>query len=202
VAEPDAYYRQMDTGALKDYCAIGREDRESSYFLRMYLSCYRAADYLARRPDWDGRTLVVTGGSQGGQQTLVTAAIHPRVSAALANIPAGCDSAAADAGRLAGFPWAQQATADPAVAARVREAARYFDVANFAPRVTCPVLVGMGGIDTVCPAPGIYAALNRMTCPQEIVLMPAMGHMGVHEAYGARAEAWMRALLAGRDPRE
>jgi cephalosporin-C deacetylase len=63
---------------LKDYVSIGNDDRDKSYFLRMYLSCYRAADYLAHRPDWDGRTLVVTGTSQGGMQAIVTAGLHPK----------------------------------------------------------------------------------------------------------------------------
>ena len=41
----------------------------------MYLSCYQAAQYLTERPDWDGKTLVVSGGSQGGQQSLMLAGI-------------------------------------------------------------------------------------------------------------------------------
>jgi cephalosporin-C deacetylase len=50
-------------------------DRETSYFLRMFLSCYRAADYLSKRPDWNGKVFLVSGGSQGGLQTFVTAAL-------------------------------------------------------------------------------------------------------------------------------
>ena len=39
----------------------------------------RAVEYLSERPDWDGRTIVVTGGSQGGLQALVAAGLdgHP-----------------------------------------------------------------------------------------------------------------------------
>jgi len=65
--------------------SIGDEDREKSYFLRMYLGCYRAVEYLASRPDWDGKTLVVMGTSQGGQQSIVTAGLNPRITAMMAN---------------------------------------------------------------------------------------------------------------------
>jgi len=194
IAEPKAFYKELEQGSLKDYPCIGREDREACYFLRMYLSCYRAAEYLCSRDDWDGKTLVVNGGSQGGQQTLITAALHPKVTAALANIPAGCDSDAPDDGRLPSFPWMSMKTDDPDAAARIKQTGRYFDVANFAPRIKCPVLVGMGGIDQVCPPSGIYAALNRMTCPKEIVYMPTVGHPGPHDAYFSRFKEWMDCL--------
>ena len=125
----------------------------------MYLSCYRAAEYLTTRPDWDGKTLVVQGGSQGGMQALVTAALHPKVTAALASVPAGCDMRGPDAGRLPGWPmwyW-NVGDKDPA---KVRRAREYFDVVNFAPRIKCPVLVGIGLIDEVCPPEGILAAVE------------------------------------------
>ena len=38
--------------------SINNTDRDHNYFLQMYLGDYRAIDYLATRPEWDGRTLV------------------------------------------------------------------------------------------------------------------------------------------------
>ena len=71
----------------------------------MYLSCYRAVEYLKTRPDWNGKTLVVMGDSQGGQQTLMIAGLHPKnITAALALVPAGGDMLAPDAGRAPGWP--------------------------------------------------------------------------------------------------
>ena len=58
--------------------------------------CYRAAQSLKERADWDGRTLVVTGGSQ----LIVTAGRHPKIMAVLACVPAGCDINGPVAGRL------------------------------------------------------------------------------------------------------
>ena len=186
---------------LKEYWAIGNDDRDTSYFLRMYLSCYQAAEYLTSRPDWNGKTLVVTGASQGGQQTLVTAAIHPRVTAAMALVPAGCDMLGPEVGRAPGWPqWYDRAQGKDA--AKVRDASRYYDVVNFAPRIKCPVLVGFGLVDEVCPPEGVMAAVNQITAPKEVVLLPLGEHLeidGSHQAYYKRMnDAWLPALREGK----
>jgi cephalosporin-C deacetylase-like acetyl esterase len=201
IDQPESFYQEQSSGPLRDYPAIGNDDRETSYFLRMYLSCYRAAEYLTTHPNWDGRTLVVMGGSQGGQQALVTAAIHPKVTAAMANVPAGCDMLGPAIGRQGGWPmwyWKVKEK-DPA---NVREASRYFDVVNFAPRITAPVLVGVGLVDETCPPAGILAATNLVRGPKEIILLPRGGHnndKGSHEPYDKRLwGAWLPALRAGK----
>jgi cephalosporin-C deacetylase-like acetyl esterase len=201
IDEPRKFYEQQFAGPLKDYWAIGNDDRETSYFLRMYLSCFQAAEYLTSRPDWDGETLIVAGGSQGGQQTLVTAAIHPRVTAALAIVPAGCDMLGPKVGRAPGWPqWFDRTQGKDE--AKVREASRYYDVVNFAPRIKCPVLVGFGLVDEVCPAEGVMAAVNQITAPKEVVILPAAEHQeigGSHQAYYKRMYgAWLSALRAGK----
>jgi cephalosporin-C deacetylase len=195
--KPEDFYRQASQTTLKDYVALGNDDREQSYFLRMYLSCYRAADYLAQRPDWDGRTLVVTGTSQGGLQAIMTAAIHPKVTALLANVPAGCDRTGPWVGRAAGWPgWYAWATNSQKITAT----SRYYDVMNFAPRVTCPALVAVGLIDTTCPPAGVFATCNQFQGPKEVIVMVTSGHQDVEGSqarYYARAEAWNKALLKG-----
>ena len=89
IDQPASFYKEQFDGPLKNYWAIGNDDRDTSYFLRMYLSCYRAVDYLASRPDWDGKTLVVMGDSQGGQQTLMIAGLHPKAITGSAGPGAG-----------------------------------------------------------------------------------------------------------------
>lgn len=196
--QPEEFYKQAAQTTLKDYVAIGNGDREKSYFLRMYPSCYRAADYLAQRPDWDGHTLVVTGSSQGGLQAIVTAALYPRVSALMANVPAGCDRTGPWVGRAAGWPgWYGESEQGKAIA----ETSRYFDVVNFASRVRCPALVTLGLIDTTCPPAGVLAACNQFQGSKEVVLMVHSGHQevkGSQALYYARSGAWTKALLQGQ----
>ena len=194
IDQPAEFYKQHADTDLKNYTAIGNDDREKSYFLRMFLSCARGVDYLAGRPDWDGRTLLVTGASQGGLQSIVAAALNPKVTAINIDVPAGCDHTAALADRAAGWPnWLGMTQGkDPA---KVREAAGYYDAVNFASRVTCPALVGLGFVDLTSRPAGVYAAINRMKGPVEVVPMPAAAHQGSHAAYDARKTAWQESLL-------
>ncbi len=92
------------TGVAANYSSIGNTDRETSYFLTMYLRDARAIDYIRSRPDWDGKTIVIMGTSMGGQQSLVTAALRPGVTAVIVNEPSGADSNGNLHGRKAGYP--------------------------------------------------------------------------------------------------
>ena len=199
--QPPAFYEAQNNGPLKNYPAIGNDNPETSYFLRMYLSCYRAAQYLTEHPDWDGKTLVVMGGSQGGLQTLMTAGFHPKVTAALASVPAGCDMLGPEVGRSPGWPqWYWQTGGKDEK--KVRAASRYFDVANFTPKIKCPVLIGCGLIDETCPPEGILAAANQIRSPKEVVLLPIAGHQnenGSQAAYEKRCwQDWLPALRDGK----
>ncbi len=195
VDEPKEFYAQQAEGPLKNYAMIGGDDRDSSYFLRMYLSCYRAADYLAKRPDWNRKTLLVEGGSQGGLQTVVTAGLHPAVTVITANVPAGCDMDGAALHREPGWPhWVWGGPN----AQKLVTASAYYDVVNFARRVKCPALIGMGLVDTTCPPAGVFAMINQLSVPKRLVIMPLAGHMGDHGPYYPVMGAWWNAAKNGQ----
>lgn len=204
IDQPEAFYKEQSNGPLKNYWAIGNDSRETSYYLRMYLSCVRGIDYLKSRPDWDGKTIIVMGGSQGGMQSLVTAGLCEDITAALADVPAGCDMLGPTVGRKGGWPqwydwtkgidWHQPEQAD-----KVHEASRYFDVVNFASRIRCPVLVGTGLVDDVCPSAGVIAAVNQIQAPKELIIIPNATHQAGHGPYDKRQwGAWLPALLKGQ----
>lgn len=199
--EPE-FYQEQSQGDLHNYWAIGNDDRENSYFLRMYLSCYRAANYLTERPEWNGKTLVVMGDSQGGQQALMTAGFFPGITACLALVPAGFDMLGPEVGRKGGWPqWYDQTEGKNPD--KVHETSRYFDVANFVPKIKCPLLVGVGLLDETCPPEGILAGLNQLTVPKEILILPKSGHQdrqGSQDPFKMRREkVWLPALRAGKN---
>ena len=203
IDKPAAFYREQENGPLKEYWSIGNDGRETSYFLRMYLSCYRAAEYLSQRRDWNGKTFVVMGISQGGQQTLVTAGLHPqKITAAVAMVPAGCDMLGPDAGRKGGWPQWYSNTAGGKDTNKVHQASRYFDAVNFTPRIKCPVLVGLGLIDEACPPAGVLAAVNQIASPKEVVILPKSAHVPTGDSQAAfnhrRDDVWLPALLQGK----
>jgi cephalosporin-C deacetylase-like acetyl esterase len=183
IDQPQSFYDEQSKKELGDYPGIGNDDRETSYFLRMFLSCRRAVDYLTQRPDWGKKSLVVYGGSQGGYQAIVTAGLHPAVTALIANVPAGCDHTGKQAGRAPGWPnWASR-TWQNKDEQKMLTAARYFDAMNFAPRAKCAALVGVGLVDTVCPAEGVLATCNALAGDKQIVIMPTADHGGDHKLF-------------------
>lgn len=155
----------------RGYQAVGNTDREQSYFLNMYLRDSRALDYLLTRPDWDGKTIVLTGGSMGGQQSLALAGLRPdKITAALVCVPAGADSNGDLHGRKAGYPnW-------PSDNPDVMKTALYFDTVNFAPRIKAPVMAGLGFIDTISPPAGVWTMLNQIPGPVESLPMIESEH--------------------------
>lgn len=186
IDEKPEFYKAKAEKELSDYPGIGNDDRETCYFLPMFLSCRRAVDFLTQRPDWDKKHLLVHGGSQGGYQAIVTAGIHPAVTAFAANVPAGCDHTGKQAGRLPGWPnWASRVW-QKKDEQKMLTTSRYFDAMNFATRVKCPGLIGLGLVDPVCPAEGIFATCNQLQGPKEIVIMPKADHGGDHKAYHAK----------------
>jgi cephalosporin-C deacetylase-like acetyl esterase len=204
IDQPPSFYKEQASGPLKDYWSIGNDNRDTSYYLRMYLSCYQAAEYLTDRKDWNGKTLVVMGDSQGGMQTLMLAGLYrSKITAALALVPAGCDMLGPQVGRAPGWPhWYDNTEGkDPQ---KVHDASRYYDIANFTPRIECPVLAGLGLRDEVCPPAGVLAAVNEITSPKEVVILPRSGHQdehGTQSAYNHRKYyVWLPALREGKSP--
>ena len=153
------------------YQAVGNTDRETSYFLDMYLRDSRVLDYLLTRGDWDGRTIVLMGGSMGGQQSLALAGLRPdKISAVLVCVPAGADSNGNLHGRKAGYPnW-------PSDNPDVMKTALYFDTVNFAPRIKAPVMAGFGFIDTTSPPAGVWTMINQIPSAVETLPMIDSDH--------------------------
>jgi len=196
---PQEVYDSLSTGALNGYWAFNLDDKATYYYHRVYLSCVRANDFLTSRAMWDGKNLLVMGASQGGQLTIVTAALDPRVTGLAATHPAFCDVAADLHGRASGWPHPFQpdgATGKPslhATPAKIATAA-YYDTVNFARRLKVPGYYTWGYNDDVCPPTSTYAAFNVVTAPKELGVTLELAHSYTPEQYDA-ISAWVGKFL-------
>lgn len=173
--KPQEFYDELKRGALRGYQRSGCESRETSYFLRMFCSCYRAARYLCSRSEWDGEHLVVCGSSQGGGQAIVTAGLCPQVTAFTSNVPALCDHSGILKQRRSGWPqWVaiEAGVPDPGQL----QASRYYDCANFAPLTKATALLSSGFIDRTCSPTSVWAVYNQLSGNKEMVNMVQIGH--------------------------
>ena len=163
--QPQEFYVGLRSGALADYRALGREDRQRIYFRGMFLRAARAVDFLASRPEWNGVHLIAEGHSQGGGQAIAAAGLNQKVNALVVSCATHCDHTGPVIGRVAGWPKLveiKNGVPDPAHVA----AARYVDGANFAARVKCPAFWSVSFLDDICPPTGNYAAFNRLRGPK------------------------------------
>jgi len=187
---PDFYKKQAD-GPLKGYPSIGMDDKEKNYYRAVILGCVRCLDYLTSRPDYNGKDLAVTGGSQGGALTLITSGLDPRVTLAAPNIAAMCDHSGKAFGRVSGWPhWLNNVPKDKE--AQVLETSAYYDAVNFARKFKGQSLHGVGFIDTVCAPTTVYAAFNVHPEPKTMIASPLMGHATDPRWQKAREDFWKK----------
>jgi len=177
-----AVYAALGSGALNGYWAYNLDSRERYYYRRVYLGCLRANDYLTSLPEWNGRDLAVTGGSQGGALSIITAGLDPRVKALAASYPALSDMAGYTADRAGGWPHVFRAAGEGSHRTPEKLAtAAYYDVVNFARRVKAAGLYTWGYNDQTCPPTSMYAAYNVIGAPKRLVLALETGHNRVPE---------------------
>lgn len=188
---PQEYYDRLLAGRLAGHMFQGRESREKTYFRQMYLRCYRAAEYVASRPDWNGRTLVVHGHSMGGGQGLACAALSPNVTALAIDAPGMCDYAGVLVGRATGRPRLVVMNGDVPDSVTFTTA-RYVDGLNFASRITAPAIMGVAFQDLSCPSAGVFAAYNALRGPKEVAIDPLSGHMGNKPNWSRLLQAFLR----------
>ena len=175
VTLPETLYEDLGKGALSGYTSIGLNNRQTFYYRRVYLGCSRAVDFLTSLEAFDGKNVAVSGGSQGGALAVVTAALNPKVSVVVSYYPALCDLTGFLHDRAGGWPhyfrdnWAADISG-------ARTTLPYFDVVNFARRLTQPVMFSWGYNDEVCPPTSFYSAYNVVTAPKCVNIVEETGH--------------------------
>ena len=143
----------------------------------MYLRVMRSLDYMKSRPEWDGKTLIVRGGSFGGAQSIIAAAFDPAVTLAVISVPGLCDFNADLAGRKRSIPVT--AYGKTKMTPEVRKALAYHDMVNLATLVNCEVYVCTGFADELCPPSNVVEVFNNMPSAKKVLYCnPRTGHYG------------------------
>jgi cephalosporin-C deacetylase len=166
-------YSDLASGALYSYNSIRMNNRDAFYYKRVYLGCVKAIDFIFTLPEFNGTDIAVTGGSQGGALTIVTAGLDKRIKKMAALYPALCDNTGYLNKRAGGWPhYFKNAEPKPGEV----ETLGYYDVVNFARRVTAPGFYTWGYNDLTCPPTSMYSAYNVITAPKELQIFQETGH--------------------------
>ena len=181
--QPKEYYSDLALGSLKDYERRDFSSVEDYYFHNMYLRDIRAIDYAATLRCWDGKRIIVVGGSQGGGQALAVAGIDTRVTHVLAVNPALTDMGGALQGRRPGWPASVHrkyagTELGPSVLA-------YHDAALLISLFKGDLLIEASNIDAVQDPAAVSAAFNNAGSARSrsITFFPWAGHSGTDSAH-------------------
>ena len=156
--------------ACDAYNAAGLSvSREAYFFHGVLLGIDRAVDWVAARPDADPRRIRYQGTSQGGGFGFYLTGLNRAFSCAALYVPAITDTMGYLKGRQSGWPQPVERNAQEA-RETVEKWAPYFDAANFASRIRCPVRVAVGFSDPTCPPCAVYAAYNEIRVEDKAIV--------------------------------
>ena len=189
--EPE-YYDEF----FRSICSGGRTfgfddkqnaDPENSYFSGYTYRIMRALEWLKTLPEWDGKNLIVSGGSMGGMQSVWAAGLDKDVSVARPSIPWCCDIGGRDTLKRIINSWYIHET--PAL--------RYYDPVNLAKRISknCKVEITRAGLgDYCCPPSGVAILFNNIPGPKKINWVQGSTHGYVppekHQAFSVTGNGW------------
>ena len=185
-------YSNLNEGALSGYWEFGMDDRDKSYYKHVIIGCIRALDYIEQFTPWNGRGCGVTGSSQGGFLSLVTAGLDKRITCYAPVHAALCDHTASLKGVACGWPhyfyWNKGKGMEKNI-----ETSRYYDGVNFARLITDKQRgwFSFGYCDDVVPPTTAWATYNVVSGPKEISPYPMTWHFWYQEQW----DEWEQWLL-------
>lgn len=179
-------------GKGNGYLTNGLDNKDNYYMKRVYLSCLRCIDLLTSLPEWDGKNVIVQGGSQGGALAMITAGLDKRVTACVVNHPALSDMAGYMAGRAGGYPHFFR-TKGMETKEKL-ETMSYYDVVNFARLIKADTFMTWGFNDNTCPPTTSYAVYNTLECSKEALITPINEHWTSEETERGHLE-WIKKHL-------
>ncbi len=176
-------------------------DRHRYIYRGGFCDAVRGIDFLRTRDEIDQSRVAVAGSSQGGALTLVTAALADYIIAATPDVPFLTNYRYCVA-TSSSYPYAEIADllrAHPELEESLWDTVAYFDTVNFAPAITCPVLLAVGLQDDICPAPASLVMAESISGPVELAIYPDAAHeAGTAFAHAGRKMDWLKAQLGAR----
>ena len=158
----------------------GIEDREKWVCSDTFFRVLAELEFIKGHPLWNGRDLMVMGGSLGGIETAFAAAIDPQVTLALVAVPSFCECNAYEAGRFPNGMYRRIPLEDLKAHPEKIETGFYFDTVNFGKRIKCETFVCTGFTDEACCPSNVFAFYNAIpaTTKKTMTTNPRTGHYG------------------------
>ncbi len=164
----------------------GMESKERYFYRGLFLDCIRALDYLESRTDVDTDRIAIWGGSQGGGLSFAISALDPRIALCIADIPYMCDYTR----YFAITHWDEVddwfAEHPTHTWQLMYHTLSYFDTKYMAHHIKCPVIMGIGLQDDVCPPSTSFMTYNLIDSKKEYSVYKTEKHSQPSSHYESR----------------
>ena len=178
-----------------NWMTYGLDSKEEYYYRGAYMDAVRALDFVCSRPEIDAEKIAVRGGSQGGALSFAAAALDKRVKVAAPSIPGFSDYR--NWFRIVHWPgiefgnhiqrkmedWNMTSEDAQQYVEALYDLLSYFDIKNLAQWIECPLIMGVGMQDEVCPPHIKFAAYNQVKSEKRWTACPDCGHSTNNEYY-------------------
>ena len=155
----------------------GIESKDTYYYRGAICDAVRAIDFVCSREKTDPARVFAQGESQGGALTFAAAALDDRFRAVAPSAPFLCDFP--DYMRLAQWPSNEinEAAQEKGMSQEdLLKVLSYFDMKNLADRIICPLIMGVGLQDDVCPVHTNFAGFNMVPSEKSWICYPKSKH--------------------------
>jgi cephalosporin-C deacetylase len=175
------------------------------------MDCIRAIDFIFANEDmgFDLKRVAVFGGSQGGSLSLMVAGLlGSKIQTCMADNPTYCDfhlnlemqdNIREESFIIKNFNRYLDENKNTMTKEDLLNNLSYFEIQNFAPKIKCSVLLGIGLLDPLAPAVttiGMYNKLNpEVIKMSEIYTFPELAHE-VPDRHNTFKSIWFYEKLA------
>lgn len=182
------------------YVLTGIESAQQSILRGAVCDFIRASEIASHMLSVDSRRTIFHGHSFGGAISLISAALTQTPDLLISAVP----TLGWTEGRLhlvergSGLEIRNYLAKDITKQMGLLQVLSYFDTMNFADRVACPTLLGIGRHDDIVPAATVYAISNHLRCPLEIREFPISHSDGGDEYLWEHYETeWLQLAIEG-----
>ncbi|MBR7138205.1 MAG: acetylxylan esterase [Lentisphaeria bacterium] len=173
---------------LRRYVYYGLDSPKKFYAYPAILGSLRLLDIVAARDDINSNAIIYSGASHGGGFGLYYCCFSKHIKAAFCGVP--------NFGDIAGFLAGRHTTDSNAPEFRGHvETRKYFDSAFCARRITVPVFIGVGFVDSACAPTAVYAIYNNLAGPKMIYNKINHGHGDAPGDYRPIYQRWLAERL-------
>jgi cephalosporin-C deacetylase len=160
-----------------EWMCYGLDNKAHYYYRGAFMDTIRAIDFVLSQDVTDPRCVLLEGGSQGGALTLAAASLDKRVAGAAPYVPFLGDFR--DYFEIVDWPgnkFFAEAINLGISREQMYQTLTYFDLKNLTEHIECPVLMGFGLQDVICPPHTNFASYNSIVAPKRWIVFPEKGH--------------------------